>query len=137
MGSSMKGVVPMASPFLVSDIRTGASGSSPQHLTAFNDGIAFSAEDTYANQEPWFSDGTSNGTFKLSEINPGGASSPANFTPVDNQIFFVADDGSTGRELWVSTQNANSATLVKDLQIGSGSSLPRDLTSFKGKLYFT
>merc|ERR1711939_950263 len=94
MGSSLKGVVPMASPFLVSDIRTGASGSSPQHLTAFNDGIAFSAEDTYANQEPWFSDGTSNGTFKLSEINPGGASSPANFTPVDNQIFFVADDGS-------------------------------------------
>ena len=127
----------MASPFLISDIRAGASGSKPQHLTAFNNGIAFSAKDASGNQEPWFSDGTSSGTFKLSEINPGGASSPANFTPVGNQIFFVADDGSTGRELWVSTPTTNSATLVSDLQIGSGSSLPRDLTPFKGKLYFT
>ena len=127
----------MANPFLIRDIRAGASGSQPQHLTAFNNGIAFSAEDAYGNQEPWFSDGTSSGTFKLSEINAGGASSPANFTPVGNQIFYTASDGTTGRELWVSTANENSATRVSDLQLGSGSSLPRDLTAFKGKLYFT
>ena len=122
----------MADPFLVSDIRAGASGSKPQNLTAFNSGIAFSAEDSYGNQEPWFSDGTPTGTFKLSEINPGGASSPSNFTPVGDKLFFAANDGSNGRELWVSTANENSSTLVVDLQIGSGSSLPRDLTPFKG-----
>ena len=127
----------MADPFLVSDIRAGANGSKPQNLTAFNSGIAFSAEDSYGNQEPWFSDGTPTGTFKLSEINPGGASSPSNFTPVGDKLFFAANDGSNGRELWVSPANENSSTLVVDLQIGSGSSLPRDLTPFKGNLYFT
>ena len=127
----------MTSQFLVLDIRTGASGSQPQHLTAFNNGIAFSAEDSYGNQEPWYSDGSAGGTFKLSEINSNGASSPSSFTPIGNQLFFTASDGSTGQELWVGTAAENSATLVSDVQIGSGSSLPRDLTSFNGRLYFT
>ena len=127
----------MTSLFLVHDIRSGASGSQPQHLTAFNNGIAFSAEDSYGNQEPWFSDGSAEGTFKLSEINPNGASSPSSFTPVGNQLFFTASDGSTGQELWVSNANANSVNLVSDIHIGPSSSLPRDLTSFNNRLYFT
>jgi ELWxxDGT repeat protein len=54
------------------------------------------------NLEPWVSDGTVRGTWRLHDVAPGGASSFArDFTRVGDSIFFVANDATHGNELWI------------------------------------
>lgn len=55
----------------------------------------------YPNAELWTSDGTSDGTALVKDINPFGGSSPGWLTPLNGGLYFSADDG-TGRRLWVS-----------------------------------
>ena len=67
-------------------------------------------------KELWYSEGTSNRTFPLADINPGYSSSnPANFTKVGNSIFFTATDGTHGNELWAMDATALSVEKVKDI----------------------
>jgi ELWxxDGT repeat protein len=53
--------------------------------------------------EPWVTDGTPAGTYRLDDISPGAGSS-VSFAPgmseMNGYIFFPADDGTTGYELW-------------------------------------
>ena len=77
------------------------------------------------NGELWQSDGTSNGTGLLFDINPAGASNPTQFTVMGNEVFFVADDG-TGRELWKTDGTAAGTVLVRDIA-PQGSSSPNGL----------
>ena len=55
----------------------------------------------YPNGELWTSDGTSDGTAMVKDINPFGGSAPGWLTSFNGQLYFSADDG-TGRRLWVS-----------------------------------
>jgi ELWxxDGT repeat protein len=76
-------------------------GSVPQNLTAVGGVLVFAAADGISGLEPWRSDGTAAGTFRLGDIAAGpAASSPGPFSVVGEQVLFWADDGIHGRELW-------------------------------------
>ena len=126
-------------PELIKDIRSGGNSGLPKNLTNFNGNLAFSAEDSYGNQELWISDGTELGTAKVKEINPdpGQGSYPYNLTSNGSYLYFAADDGSTGQELWVTNGTESGTIQIADIAPGQASSLPRDLTLFQNDLYFT
>jgi ELWxxDGT repeat protein len=57
--------------------------------------------------ELWKSDGTSNGTVLVKNINPIAASDPDQLVNVNGTLFFRANDGIHGAELWMVKPNSN------------------------------
>jgi len=127
---------------LLKDIQVGATGSSPIEMIVHNGLIYFSATDGINNngRELWISDGFSNGTQLLKDINPATVgnrdSNPTNFTSLGTDLFFVAKDNINGFELWKTDGTSAGTAMVKDIS-PTGSSNPQELTVYNGKLYFT
>src|SRR5262249_31217777 len=75
--------------------------SSPERLTNVAGTLYFSASDLVAGRELWKSDGTEQGTVRISDLKPGGLGSyPTGLTHVAGVLYFAADDGTTGTEPW-------------------------------------
>lgn len=88
--------------------------------------------------ELWRSDGTTSGTTRVKDINPGTApSQPRNLTVVKDQLFFVADDGVHGRELWSSDGTSTGTKLHADIAVGKLGSEPSELTAVEEYLFFS
>jgi len=127
---------PPSLPYLVKDINTSGS-SSPSELTDLNGTLMFSAKGTSRGRELWRSDGTSNGTMRVKDINPGKAGSgPAWLEAIDGHLYFQANDGSHGFELWASDGTGAGTKLIKDIRPGSQGSNPRCFTALGGLVYF-
>ena len=84
-----------------------AYSSSPRYLTAFNDRLYFTANDGETGDELWVTDGTTSGTIRVADINPGednygnvNESYPQNFTVVGDELLFRADNNEVGTELF-------------------------------------
>lgn len=129
---------------------TGSTLFAPRALTAAGGKLYFTAGDSATGTEPWSSDGTAAGTRMVADVNPGSArSDPWYFADVNGTVYFSAESStttgkgkrkvttSTGIELWKTNGTAAGTSLVKDLVPGSSHSLPRELISFNGLLYFT
>ena len=137
--------VPAASPFLVKDINPGTDGSfvaaifgATSPLANVNGTLFFRGFDANNGYELWKSDGTSNGTVLVKDINPGtNGSTPSGFTDVNGTLFFSADDGSNGVELWKSDGTSSGTVLVKDIDPGFSDSYPLALAVVNGTLYFS
>lgn len=110
---------------------------APSGFTNLNGSVLFSAYDPAVGVELWKTDGTTNGTVLVKDINPGGSSSPSNLLTVNGTLFFAAGDGNSGRELWKSDGTTGGTTLVKDISPGAASSSPENLTNVNGVLFFT
>jgi len=86
------------------------------------------------------SDGTTDGTFLLKDINPGSGSSSVctpYFTSFSNKLYFAASGGTTiNTELYQSDGTADGTTLVADITPGSGGSFPEQLVILGDKLLF-
>lgn len=85
-------------------VRVLLPGASPAFLTAFDDQLIF-RDVSALGAELWMSDGTSDGTILIEDINPGRPDAfPAFMTNVGGTLLFSADDGggqgNAGRELW-------------------------------------
>ena len=96
--------------------------------------------------EPWFTDGTANGSGRLKDIRPGPepsihgtANNPIGLPAVTlgNRALFPADDGLHGTELWATQGTPGSTALLIDLMPGPYPSNPRDLTRYGGRVYFS
>ena len=125
----------------VRDIFTGTNSqglsndSIPADLTAIGSVVYFSAEDGTTGRELWKSDGTTFGTLRVRDINPGtNSSNPLLLTAVGNVLYFTADDGTNGRALWRS--DARGTSMVKDFASGITFASISELTAFGDDLYF-
>ncbi len=56
---------------LVKDINPGSDGSYPNYFTEIDNQLYFTADDSENGNELWVSDGTSEGTQLVKDINPG------------------------------------------------------------------
>lgn len=100
--------------------------------------LFYSAPDPSGN-EPWVSDGTPAGTFRLRDIAVSGqtaSSEPGQFTKAGNQAFFSAATLQHGRELWSTDGTESGTRLVRDLVPGLGSGNPSDLQAAGSLVYF-
>ncbi|MCA9065544.1 MAG: hypothetical protein KDA96_20895, partial [Planctomycetaceae bacterium] len=83
------------------------------------------------------SDGTTDGTVRVRDIQAGGSSAPSQLTNVGGSLYFTADDGVHGREIWKSDGTESGTTLVIDLNGTAAGSNPGNLTDLFGALFFT
>lgn len=91
--------------------------------------------------ELWVSDGTTEGTEMVLELDPIGGGRPSNFTAFnDEQFFFRARDGAINGnnnwEIWISDGTAEGTEMVRDIHPDNGSN-PSELLIYNQLLYFT
>jgi ELWxxDGT repeat protein len=128
-----------AGTVMVKDIVTGPDGGDPTKLTAVGSNLYFSANDTGAGgsgRELWKSDGSTEGTFLVKDIDTSGDGSPSDLTAVGSTLFFAAYDVTNGWELWKSDGTSDTTVRVKDIRPGTLGSNPYYFKAFEGKLYF-
>ena len=87
-------------------------------------------------QELWVSDGTTDGSSLVKDINPSGKSYPSDLTDVNGVLLFRATTRQAGAELWRSDGTADGTTLVDDLRPGTGSGAPSQITPMGDSVYF-
>ncbi len=144
-GREMFSVTTTGTLGLLKDVTVGTTGGSPIEVKVHNGNIYFSATNgvNQNGRELWISNGFPNGTQMLKDINVATNgfidSDPKRLTSVGTDLFFVAVDhpNVSGYELW-KTDGTNAGTvLVKDIIVGNGSSDPKNLIEYNGRLYFT
>ncbi|MGH7893374.1 MAG: ELWxxDGT repeat protein, partial [Candidatus Binatia bacterium] len=129
----------------VTDLRPGSAHS----LTPFAAGLIkgagatvyFPATDGIAGIELWKSDGTTAGTVRVKDINPGpgdslGGAYETSLIAANGHLYFAAYDGATGGELWTSDGTAVGTVRLTDIGPGSTFSLSDEITQLGGKLVF-
>ncbi len=89
-----------AAPILVRDFAPGLLPTylDPEYLTALGDKLYFAAKDLEHGVEPWVSDGTVAGTYRLADLCSGScSSSPRGFEKLGNTVVFhgFAQDNSS------------------------------------------
>ena len=86
--------------------------------------------------EPWATNGTAFGTFKLGGARTDRLTYSWYYTPFGGRIYFTAMDEAHGVELWSTAGSRESTHLVIDLVPGPGSSAPYGLMVHDGALFF-
>jgi len=130
---------PAPVPFMLADINPLGLDSNPKNLTVVGSTLFFTATDGIHGIELWKSDGTTNGTILVKDIQTGYRSSyPSELTNVNGILYFAANDGGTAHELWKSDGTAAGTVLVKDIKSsGNGDSFPHYFINVNGTLFFT
>lgn len=122
-------------PRLVRDINPGKSNSTPTQLTSMGGIVYFSADDGMNGKELWKSDGTSNGTVRLTSL-AGSGYGPLDLMATANTLYFSADDGAHGREPWKSDGSPAGTVMLKDIAAGNDTSSPISFTQAGNIVYF-
>lgn len=111
----IEGVILDSSPYAVNE------------LCALGDKVIFKAVSTTNSSigfEPWVSDGTTEGTKLLKDINSGQFSSFAGgFLKIGNKVIFTAVNQIYGLELWVTDGTPDGTTLLKDINPNGNSDI--------------
>ncbi len=102
---------------------TGESHSPSMQGAVWNNLYFYAGRSQYNEKELWVTDGTSEGTTMLKDINPGNPSSdPADFVSISNGVLFTAKDPAHGKELWFSDGTPEGTYLVLDIYEGTQTS---------------
>ena len=116
----------------------GGGSSSPNSFAALGGGRAlFAANDGVHGPEPWVTDGTTEGTRLLRDIDPGagrlGGSLIADYTALgDGRAVFGAFNGANGTEPWITDGTPEGTRLVLDVNPGTGDSFPGHFAALGG-----
>lgn len=127
---------------LLIDINPGLTGGSPngsfaQGLTLIGNRVYFFANDGIRGYEPWVTDGTTDGTTLLGDINAGGGNSwsqysPAcgfcysptfDFTSYGELVLFAAYSAGSGFEPWITNGTSAGTHQLADIRNSTGSSM--------------
>ncbi len=123
---------------LVFDANTGSGDADPflkNDYTVWNGHIYFTAVDDEFGAEIFKSDGTTEGTELLKDINPGLADSEAqHYYPVGDYLLFTAETADEGIELWRTDGTEEGTLIVKDANPGTGNGVYKD-GSYSGNLF--
>lgn len=123
---------------ILKDINPGNGWSRLSRFVDFttSDGLFFDANDGTNGSELWFTDGTTEGTQLVADLNPGEAyGHPTNFTQLDSTVFFSAS-GPSGLEIYRMQVSNRNPELIIDLNTGEGSSHPFNFTLLNEAFYF-
>jgi ELWxxDGT repeat protein len=113
------------------DVRNGTPT-----LVELNGSLLFGGATEEGDYELFISDGTSEGTEMLLEINATGSASPHNFFRASEKVYFTANDGTNGFELWKTDGTALGTEMVGNINTGGQGSYPREFIEFGDHLYF-
>ena len=93
----------------------------------------------YTASQLWVSDGTTDGTQRVTDINPGfyGGIDPKYLKVFDGHLFFGANDGTGGTGLWESDGTTAGTFLLDDINPQTPYSFPEALTVVGNRLFFT
>ncbi len=104
------------------DLVPGATGSYPEFITAIDNKLYFFAKNSGGNYQPWVSDGTTAGSFMLSNVSHAIKSvNILNFVPTAHGVVFLAQDATNGEELWVTDGTSAGTHVIKNINPGTGS----------------
>lgn len=127
---------------MIKDIIPGGVGSYPTAISNCNGTLLFTALDAnlvFGENELWKTDGTSEGTVIVKDINPNGGSIASNFSNlivIGNYAYFKADDGVHGQELWKTDGTPEGTVMVKDIHPTVGGR-PTHMLKVGNTLYFS
>lgn len=110
--------------------------STGQTKVVMNSKIYFVGDGTRKGEELWCQEGRRPSLVK--DINPGKEKSFIMcLTVIENTLYFSATDGIHGSELWKSDGSREGTVMLLDIFPGPHSSVPRNITAFNGKVYFS
>jgi ELWxxDGT repeat protein len=125
--------------YLVKDMFKG-KGSSMSYLGVGRIGnrAVFSAYDTTkrAGRELWISDGTTQGTFMLKDLEYKYSGAPMEFYCYGGLVFFCGFDSLRGRELWCTDGTQSGTRRLSDIYTGPKGSDPHGFCGFGEWVYF-
>jgi len=125
----------VAGTALVMDLFPGIASAEPRHLTSFNGGLLFEANDGTSGAEPHFLTPTGP-IVRLGDLSPGISGTEMSKPHVAGvQALFAANDGVHGQELWRTDGTPAGTRLVSDYLPGSAGSSPRSLYTFAGRVF--
>ena len=103
---------------------------------AFQDGVVFTGNGNgYFNFEPWFSDGTVEGTYQIKDLYPGeSGAGGGGYIEYDGRVFFSANV-LLGSELYVTDLTEQGTDMF--MNIGQLSAYPHEFTIFNDLLFFS
>ncbi|QGJ71139.1 Hypothetical protein PBC10988_28420 [Planctomycetales bacterium 10988] len=119
--------------------RTFNGGFYYNLLVNLNGTLFFEGDEGVYGEELWISDGTSEGTERISDIQAGiGNADITNLTNINGTLFFLADDSpNTAREPWISDGTVEGTVLLKDITVGDDGSNPYYFTNVNGTAFFS
>lgn len=134
---------------LLKDINPGIYGSfGNANISKFigaGSYVYFGAYSPDAGRELWRSDGTTAGTVRVKDLNPGSGcgscspydSNPQNFINANGKVFFTARTQEQGEELWTTDGTSVGTILLRDITSGSIGANISGLTAVGSSVYFS
>ncbi|HVF96183.1 MAG TPA: hypothetical protein VM871_02615, partial [Flavisolibacter sp.] len=120
---------------LVKDVRTGPASSintgfpmpNISILSPFKNRMLFMADDGVSGEEIWTTDGTTVGTYRLQDINPGPDRSFVSLptsVALNGKLYFAAYQQGSGSELWETDGTTAGTKLFKEILPGLDGGFP-------------
>ena len=95
-----------------------------------NTSFYFCGDDGITGSEPWFSDGTTSGTYMIKDVNPNGDSCLwGDKVVLEGKFVWKGNDGTHGHEPWVSDGTSNGTFMLADIWQGTTYTLFQQDTS--------
>ncbi|MEW4925776.1 ELWxxDGT repeat protein [Algibacter sp. 2305UL17-15] len=128
-----------AGTILLKDINGGNSSVWIEkfHLDNINNKLLFFTNSTNSSDKTlWVSDGSSSGTFELSNITDSNSSGlEENFVTINNSTIITGKDETYGNELWITDGSITGTSFFADLNYSNSSNASK-FTNVGGNLFF-